>query len=231
MSCSHGWASGPTSALSTYVLGIKPLTAAGKTWSVEPHCGTLTHAEGRLDLSADSMIVVSWDRPGADTFSLSVNSSTAIGTSGAVAVPRFGKNHVVYVNYILGWDGTAFTSVPGITGASQDNRFITFTGVAPGARVFSLGRNATGTCMAPKAVPLSSETLRLAMVHGNAVIRINSAGPYVLQVFDALGTIRSEYRGQGRTSIVVPEKTVPFGVCFVRLKDAGKVITGKFVLR
>jgi hypothetical protein len=230
MSCSHGWASGPTSALSAYVLGIKPLSAAGKTWSVEPHCGTLTHAEGRLVLSGDSMIEVSWDRPGTDTFSLSVNSSTAIGSAGTVSVPRFGKNHVVYVNGVPGWDGTAFMSAAGITGASQDNRFITFTGIAPGARVFSLGRNATGACMAPKAAVPSSKTLGLTMVHGNAVIRVNSVGPYVLQVFDALGTVRAEYRGQGNTSIIVPERTIPFGMCFVRLKDPGIVIIRKFVL-
>jgi hypothetical protein len=45
-SLSHGWASGPTSWLSEYVLGIKILAPGCKEIAVEPHLGDLDWVEG-----------------------------------------------------------------------------------------------------------------------------------------------------------------------------------------
>ncbi len=45
-SLAHGWASGATAALSSYVLGVRPSSAGFRTWSVTPHAGTLSWVEG-----------------------------------------------------------------------------------------------------------------------------------------------------------------------------------------
>ena len=45
-SLAHGWATGATAALSSYVLGVQPTTAGFRTWSVQPHPGTLSWVEG-----------------------------------------------------------------------------------------------------------------------------------------------------------------------------------------
>ncbi|KAL3421511.1 glycoside hydrolase family 78 protein (bacterial alpha-L-rhamnosidase domain-containing protein) [Phlyctema vagabunda] len=42
----HGWSSGPTYALSTYVVGIKLIAPGGKLWNLEPQFGDLKFAEG-----------------------------------------------------------------------------------------------------------------------------------------------------------------------------------------
>ncbi len=51
-SLAHGWSTAPTSALSGYVLGAQPVTAGYATWSVQPHPGDLTWAEGRVPTPA-----------------------------------------------------------------------------------------------------------------------------------------------------------------------------------
>lgn len=47
-SLAHGWASGPTSALSKYVLGVRPLEPGYRSWLVQPQPGDLTWAQGRV---------------------------------------------------------------------------------------------------------------------------------------------------------------------------------------
>ncbi|KAH7379772.1 glycoside hydrolase family 78 protein [Cadophora sp. MPI-SDFR-AT-0126] len=42
----HGWSTGPTDALTTYVVGLKVKSPGGKEWEVSPQMGDLTSAEG-----------------------------------------------------------------------------------------------------------------------------------------------------------------------------------------
>ena len=42
----HGWSSGPTSALTYYVLGLTVTSPQGRTWQVAPHLSGLEAAEG-----------------------------------------------------------------------------------------------------------------------------------------------------------------------------------------
>ncbi|KAI9703481.1 MAG: hypothetical protein M1820_005785 [Bogoriella megaspora] len=51
VSHAHGWATGPTSALSMYVAGIQPLTAEGATWQMAPRPGNLTDVEAGFSTS------------------------------------------------------------------------------------------------------------------------------------------------------------------------------------
>jgi alpha-L-rhamnosidase len=47
-SLAHPWSSGPTSGLSKYVLGVRPVSPGYKTWLIEPQPGDLTWAKGRV---------------------------------------------------------------------------------------------------------------------------------------------------------------------------------------
>jgi len=51
VSHSHGWSSGPTSSLTTYVLGLSVLSPVGATWQLAPQFGDLTSAEGGFTTS------------------------------------------------------------------------------------------------------------------------------------------------------------------------------------
>lgn len=46
VSHSHGWSSGPTSALTNFILGITITSRKGKTWQLAPQLGDLTSVEG-----------------------------------------------------------------------------------------------------------------------------------------------------------------------------------------
>lgn len=46
MSHSHGWSSGPTSALTNYVLGLSITSPLGVTWKIAPQFGDLCSVEG-----------------------------------------------------------------------------------------------------------------------------------------------------------------------------------------
>jgi hypothetical protein len=51
VSHSHGWSSGPTASLTTYVLGLSILSPAGATWQLAPQFGDLTSVEGGFTTS------------------------------------------------------------------------------------------------------------------------------------------------------------------------------------
>jgi alpha-L-rhamnosidase len=93
-SLAHGWGSGPTSALSKYVLGVRPTTAGYKTWLIEPQPGDLTWAEGTV-LTPRGPIKVRWEKEG-NGFELLVEVPD--GTSGTVGVPISGVAGRLIVN-------------------------------------------------------------------------------------------------------------------------------------
>ncbi|TAQ87104.1 hypothetical protein B7494_g4573 [Chlorociboria aeruginascens] len=43
---SHGWSTGPTAALSNYIVGLQLTSPGGQTWTLAPQLGDLTSAEG-----------------------------------------------------------------------------------------------------------------------------------------------------------------------------------------
>ena len=94
-SLAHGWASGATADLSSYVLGVLPATPGFRTWSVRPHPASLGWAEGQVP-TPHGAIGVRWaqDRP-AGRFSLQV--VTPAGTRGVVSVPVIRPGSVVTV--------------------------------------------------------------------------------------------------------------------------------------
>jgi hypothetical protein len=135
MSLSHGWATGPTSALTFDVLGLSPGEAAG-SYRFAPHPGDLTAVEGRITLPQGALDAT-WSRDqAAGTFTAHLTSPA--GTSGTIGVPTLGGGHVVVrVNGAVVWNAGTFTARGGITGASQDGEHLYLTGVPAGTWTIS----------------------------------------------------------------------------------------------
>jgi hypothetical protein len=96
-SMSHGWATGPTAALTEYVLGLAPASPGGATWTFTPHPADLTFARGRLQTTRGALDA-SWK---ADTGRFSAQLSAPAGTSGRIAVPTFGRSTAVWLDGTL----------------------------------------------------------------------------------------------------------------------------------
>lgn len=135
-SLAHGWSTTPVSALSGYVLGVQPATAGYATWTVQPHPGDLTWAEGSVP-TPHGNIGVDWaGESGAHQFSMQVTAPS--GTNGTIAVPTYGAtNPIVEVNGATVWTNGTFTATAGISGASSDANYVYLTGVQPGTYIIS----------------------------------------------------------------------------------------------
>ncbi|GAB7347893.1 hypothetical protein MBLNU459_g5416t1 [Dothideomycetes sp. NU459] len=85
VSHAHGWSSGPTSALTNYILGLKVTGRAGSAWSLAPQFGGLTSVEGGFTTSLGKF-QAAWNvTDGGRGYSLSW--STPVGTAGSVTLP------------------------------------------------------------------------------------------------------------------------------------------------
>ena len=82
-SLAHGWASGPTTTLTSRVLGVTPTGAGYSSFTVQPHPGDLAWAEGTVP-TPQGDIDASW-RSGKAGFRLRV--TVPRGTEGRLAVP------------------------------------------------------------------------------------------------------------------------------------------------
>ncbi|KAI0921965.1 hypothetical protein AcW1_004197 [Taiwanofungus camphoratus] len=82
----HGWSTGPTSALTFYVLGLTVTSPQGRTWSVAPHISGLPSAEGGFETPL-GWFGVKWSVTNG-TFDISLEAPE--GTSGVVRLPFTG---------------------------------------------------------------------------------------------------------------------------------------------
>jgi len=136
MSCAHGWATGPTSALTTFVLGIAPELPEGSVaYSLVPHPGDLTHAEGTLVLPGNQLVWASWDHPACGDFTLEVHAAT--GAPGVVGIPTFGGSRPVSLDGVEIWNGASFSGSTAVSGATADGGAVYFGGVSSGDHVFA----------------------------------------------------------------------------------------------
>ena len=85
-SLAHGWSSGPTSALTGYVLGVRPVGPGYASWVVQPQPGNLTWARGQVP-TPHGPISVAWSR-NTRTGALTIRVRAPRGTSGRVVAPR-----------------------------------------------------------------------------------------------------------------------------------------------
>ncbi|KAI0724316.1 bacterial alpha-L-rhamnosidase domain protein [Cerioporus squamosus] len=88
ISHAHGWATGPTSSLTTYVAGIQILSDAGATWAIVPQLGDLSHVDAGFSTSK-GLFSSKWSVNGS-AFQLQI--TTPEGTTGTVGLPLPG-NH------------------------------------------------------------------------------------------------------------------------------------------
>lgn len=94
-SLAHAWSTGPTPALSEYVLGVSPSTPGFARWSIAPQPGGLRWAQGVVP-TPHGPISVRWRRPNADSFAMTV---VAPGDeSGTVTIPISGSSATVARN-------------------------------------------------------------------------------------------------------------------------------------
>lgn len=88
-SLAHGWSTGVTPLLTTYVLGVKPLGPGFATWGVKPIIGAgedLQWARGEVPTSRGPLHV-SWQRSSSVAGGIEVRVHAPMGTNGTVSVP------------------------------------------------------------------------------------------------------------------------------------------------
>lgn len=88
VSHSHGWATGPTSALTFYAAGLQLTSAAGKTWKLAPSLGGLKDVEAGYETTVGPFSSsIKADSDGG----LTIEFSAPTGTSGVISVEHPGK--------------------------------------------------------------------------------------------------------------------------------------------
>ncbi len=99
-SLAHGWAASPSVQLTEQLLGVEPVDAGYRTWSIAPHPGTVRWAAGAVP-TAYGTIKTAWTSdPRSGAFTLTVQAPT--NTTGTITVP-VGRGCVVTVNGRVEW--------------------------------------------------------------------------------------------------------------------------------
>ncbi len=125
MSLAHGWATGPTSALTFYVLGLAPETQLAQ-YRFIPHTGDLTSVEGRISMPQGA-VNASWSHPNVNSFSSHLVSPA--GTTGRVGVPKRGMSNVTVTanGTTVFANGASTGSVSGLSYAGSDVNYVYFS--------------------------------------------------------------------------------------------------------
>jgi alpha-L-rhamnosidase len=104
-SLAHAWSTGPTPALSEYVLGVRPTSPGFARWQVAPRPAGLTWAQGAVP-TPHGPISVRWRRPGLHSMVMTVRSPS--GAEGVVSIPISGVATTVARDGQVIWrDGAA----------------------------------------------------------------------------------------------------------------------------
>lgn len=130
----HGWSSGPTSALTNYVLGLEVTGLAGQEWSFAPQLGDLEFSEGGFSTTLGKF-QASWTIMNAGK-SYSFNITTPEGTRGSVLLPCISDSQVVNITIDGKVDVYEAETVSKLTG---------FAFTLDGGTHYGIVENATGT--------------------------------------------------------------------------------------
>ncbi|MGD0706577.1 MAG: alpha-L-rhamnosidase C-terminal domain-containing protein [Trebonia sp.] len=104
-SLAHAWSSGPTSALTAYVLGVTPTSAGYATWQVAPQPGNLSWVEGAVP-TPHGNLTVKW---ASSRTGFRIAIQTPDRTTGTVVLPAGPTRYSLTVN------GRAIPVSPGQT--------------------------------------------------------------------------------------------------------------------
>ena len=114
VSHAHGWSSGPTSVLTTGILGLEVTDLAGKSWSLAPQTGDLARVEGGF-VTGLGKYMASWEVEEIEngkTFSM--NWTTPVNTSGTVTLPSLEVGQTARLNgRVMRKELAMVTRVPG----------------------------------------------------------------------------------------------------------------------
>jgi alpha-L-rhamnosidase-like protein/F5/8 type C domain-containing protein len=105
-SMAHGWSTGVLPALTNELLGATPTGPGFATWTVRPHPGTVSWAQGRLP-TPHGPLTVHWrigEKNGDPSFTLQITAPA--GTTGQVSVPVASSSPTVRVNGQVALKGT-----------------------------------------------------------------------------------------------------------------------------
>jgi hypothetical protein len=91
VSHAHGWSSGPTSALTEFVVGLRVTAPAGREWELKPLFGDLRRAEAGF-MTGLGKLQAKWERSASG---YTVALQTPVGTAGRVSLPMEGNATVV----------------------------------------------------------------------------------------------------------------------------------------
>src|SRR5262249_14776778 len=83
-SMAHGWSTGVLPALTNQLLGVLPTSPGFATWTVRPHPGSVTWAQGQVP-TPHGPLTADWRNDESGRFTLTVSGPR--GTRGSVAVP------------------------------------------------------------------------------------------------------------------------------------------------
>ena len=149
MSNSHGWATGPTSALTFYVLGIRPTTVDGG-YDIEPQTGDLTSTDGSLRTPFGD-IKVAWSRNvGNGTFAEEISAPS--GAVDEIGVPTYGAATDVSVNGQTVWNNGQSLAY----GAHLENGYVMLTGAPAQAFIVSTAVGSVPTTLSMANTSVSS---------------------------------------------------------------------------
>src|SRR5262249_29322372 len=123
VSNAHPWSTGPVSALSKYVLGMRPTAPGWTGWIVEPQAGDLTFAQGQVQTQTGT-VISRWESDAPRSFfHLTVQGNSTY--PGVVAIPLFGvTNRAIWRDNVKVWENG--TWLGGATG-TVSNDYVRFT--------------------------------------------------------------------------------------------------------
>jgi hypothetical protein len=118
-SLAHGWATGPTAALTQYVAGVGPELSSSVQFHFIPHPGDLTSVSATVPLAAGT-VSVSWTRT-ATRFVATINAPAFM--TGRYGVPIGGGQSWVALDGVMVWSKCANVTAGG-AGISADGNYV-----------------------------------------------------------------------------------------------------------
>jgi hypothetical protein len=172
MSAAHGWSTGPTSALTFYVLGIRPTTATGG-YDIAPETGDLASAQGSLKTPLGD-ITLAWQHDVA-TRSFTADLDAPAAAVGHVEVPTYGARTTVTVNGEAVWAAGHSLAY----GAHLEGDYVVLTGVPEHAHIHSVAAGHVPTTLAV-AVASASSTPVLPGADATIPVTVQASGDRVV---------------------------------------------------
>jgi hypothetical protein len=131
MSLAHGWATGPTSALTNYVAGVGPELSSSVPFHVIPHPGDLTQVSATVSLPQGA-VSTSWkySRNGS---SFLENITAPTGVSGRYGIPTAGRPINISIDGEMVWSTCRGGTVPSGTkfgNVSEEGNYVYLSSVA-----------------------------------------------------------------------------------------------------